>query len=56
MVGPRRPIVVVAGEACTPADTVVGDSVVADQVVADSMVAVVGANVQSDRIAKGDEV
>ena len=31
MVGPRRPIVVVAGEVCTRAGTVVADSAVADQ-------------------------
>ena len=38
--GPRRPIVVVAGEVCTQADSVVGDSAVVDRVAADSVVAV----------------
>ena len=55
MVGPRRPIVVVAGEVCTRADSAVADSAVADQVVADSVAAVVAAKVDLERAAKGDE-
>ena len=52
--GPRRPIVVVAGEVCIQVDTVVADSVVGDPAAADFMVAAVGASVDK-RTAKGEK-
>ena len=55
MAGPRRPIAVVAGEACNPAVTAVADSVVGDPVVADSMAAV-GVRLRRDRLAKENEI